>query len=57
MELMITEGTLSELMEELQFQQKKYPNAVLKGRGDGNVMIQLNEDRLFTLVNTQLKSK
>ena len=41
MEILLNDSTLSEALEELQFQQKKYPNAHFKGKGDGTVVIEV----------------
>ena len=49
MELLLNDCSLSEAMEELRFQQKRYPNACFKGLGNGSVVIRLCDENIIVM--------
>lgn len=53
MEITLNDCTLSDAVRELEFQQKKYPNAHFEGKGDGTVVIQTNNETELILIKSQ----
>lgn len=54
MQITLNDCTLSDAIRELQFQQKKYPQAVFKGKGNGEVVIETFNGNEFVLIKQQI---
>ena len=49
MEIKLQDCTLQDAMNELKFQQQKYPNAHFEGKGNGEVVIKLYDSQIIAL--------
>lgn len=47
MEIKLNDCTLQDALDELKFQQKKYPNAHFSGKGSGEVVIKCYDDEII----------